>query len=661
MLDTLYKFGRQLSLNADREEFDDQIAVPPIDEKEKAKGIQFYVARVIFDLDNGTFRLDEQPKEFSETDKAFALSPYNLRCIKIQPGNNKSIYPTADPRKSFDPWKKTLFGKEDKDGNPPKHSELVEAIQKEFPNLMDSLLCKAMEQVFKMRDAFETAYPGWKKMAEGLKMDEKNRVAMLYASVVSTKLGILQPTPVTQLEGYDEFLRRKFLQKGATQSVSREKTAAQPKLCYVTGELGDDISEPVFDNRYSLNKMFVTTTKNYATGFDDKNFSKNYQAGSEAQVFLERGSAHFLKNYKVSIAGINHCIVPQFRAERDIDLDNLTTNLKKKSELLFLMTQKQIEGMLLDLQDNADDGTYWINFLGFESDGNFFKTTNLITDVSKTHFEKVLGVLDNVDTEMSETEGIQWDKVMTYGKDQSPYNFNFYTIYNLIPVRDSKRNEALILFKAILERRPVIRGKLFEHFAELVKCHWFQRKSADNIKPVDKKNFDFAVRNAVFQYHAFLQFLKKIKLLDMAEKTSQAWTADLLEKEAAITDFFSKMNYSPSQSAMFYLGRALSKVAIAQYKAKHKQKPVLNKVNYNGMDKDSIQRLQGELFDKCRQYAILTKETEGYFTNFFASFQYDGWKMKPEEALFFLLSGYSFRTSKETTEDPEDLNNPPEI
>jgi hypothetical protein len=132
MLDTLYKFGRQLSQNSDREEFDDQIAIPPIDEKEIAKGIRFFVATIIFDLDTGTFRLDENPKPFSQADKTYKFSPYNLRCIKIQGGNNKSIYPTVDPRKAFDQWQKTFFGKRDKDGNPPKQAELTEAIQKDF-------------------------------------------------------------------------------------------------------------------------------------------------------------------------------------------------------------------------------------------------------------------------------------------------------------------------------------------------------------------------------------------------------------------------------------------------------------------------------------------------------------------------------------------------
>ena len=334
----------------------------------------------------------------------------------------------------------------------------------------------------------------------------------------------------------------------------------------------------------------------------------------------------------------------------------LTTRLKKKSELLFLMTRKQIGGILDDLDDMADGGTYWLNFLGFESDGNFFKSINCIEDVSKTHFEKVLGALDKIETEMSETEGAQWEKVMTYGKEQNHFFFNFYTIYNLIPVRNGKRNEVLTLFKAILEQRPVFREKLFEHFVELVKCHWFQRKSADNVKPVDKKNFDFATRDAVFQYHAFFQFLKKIKLLDMDDKTP-ASAATLDEKNATISAFFERMGYSDDQRAVFYLGRVLNSVGYAQSKKGHPSKPVLGKVNYNGMDAASLKRLHADLFEKCKQYEILSFNEGNFskFTDLFKDEEKEGWnkRMKPDESLFYLLSGYSFRTSKESVESVE--------
>ena len=135
------------------------------------------------------------------------------------------------------------------------------------------------------------------------------------------------------------------------------------------------------------------------------------------------------------------------------------------------MVRKNIKGLLSDFDDIAEGSIYWVNFLGFESDGNFFKSINRIEDVSQTHFEKVMTVLDKVEAEMLEMEGAQWEKVMTYGKDQQYFNFNFYTIYNLIPVRDSKRYEALLLFKAILEQRKIDLTLLFKHFTELIKCH----------------------------------------------------------------------------------------------------------------------------------------------------------------------------------------------
>ena len=651
MLDTLYKFGRQLSQNTDREEFDDCIAPPPLDDK--VKDIQFYVAQIIIDLDTNTFRLDEHLKPFSEGDKSFKLSQYHLRCIKIQGGNNKSIYPTVDPRKSFEPWRKTFFGKEDKNGNPPKKSELVEAIQKDFPDLIDSILYKAAEQIFSMRDAFEVAYPEWKKVSEGLKMDSNNRVAMLYASIISDELGIREPVPVAQLEGYDALLRRKFLKKGANPNEER-KNAVPPKLCYVTGVMHDNVGEPVFDNRYSLNKMFVTTTKNYATGFDDKDFSKNYQASNEAQLFLERGSSHFLKNYKVSIAGIDHCIIPQFRINQDVDVDYLTSRLKKKSELLFLMTEKQVGGLLADLDSIAEDDIYWINFLGYESDGNFFKTINQITDISKTYFETVIKVLNKIDSEMSDTEGVEWHKVMAFGRDQTPLSFNFNTLFSLIPVRKEKRNEALTLFKSILEHHSILGEKIFSHFVELIQCHRYERYSGYNITP--NSNFDFACRNTVFQYHAFFQFLKKINLLTMEEKSPTS-DATFEEKNSAISAFFERMGYTDDQRAVFYLGKTLNSVGRAQWEKGHKTKPVLSKVNYNGMDAASLKRLHADLFEKCKQYDILSYNEGNFskFTDLFKDSEKDKWdkRMKPDESLFYLLSGYSFRTSKETNDDPE--------
>ncbi len=449
MLDTLYQFGQYLSKDSSRLEFDDIISAPTIDEK--VKGMELLVAEVVFDLDAGTFRLNDKPYGFDDSDKTARWSPYNLRCIKIQGGNNKSIYPTADPRKSFEPWKKSFFGKEDKNGNPPKKAELVEAIEKDFPDLIDTPVCRAANEIFKMREAFEETFPDWKKVTETLNWGEKNRVIMLFASVVSTELGCSEPMPVAKLDGFDVFLHRKFLEKNAGENTFESRKTATPKICYVTGQQSENVEAPSFLREFSMNKMFVTTTKNYASSFDIKAFSKNYQASGDAQTFLERGSKYVLDKLRVKIAGVDHCILPQFRGGQEIDFEGDMPKLKSKSELLFSIHKKEeFVGMAYDVRSVAEGDIYWITFLGYESDGNFFKTINLIKDISKTHFEMVIRVLRDVDNEMAEMLGGSWDRAMMYTKDKERIraDFNFSTVFHFIPIRKEKdkRNAALALF-----------------------------------------------------------------------------------------------------------------------------------------------------------------------------------------------------------------------
>lgn len=652
MLDTLLKIGKQLGESADREEFDDIIAVPPIDEKQKEKNFTFHIAEIVFDLDNQEVRLGTL-RDYSESDKKYLYAPSRLRCIKIQGGNNKNIYPTVDPRKSYEPLKKTFFSKKDEDGNAPKEADLTEAIRKEAPDLIDSELYKVTEQIFSLGALLEGAFPDLDSISKSIGLGANQKIVMVFTSVVAVELfNINEPKPIVWLGGYDNFIRRKFLEKGVQ---ANQTSKAVPKVCYVTGELQDDVFEPAFNSRYSINKMFVTTTKNYATGFVDKEFGKNYQLSRRVESSLERGSAHLLKNYVVKIAGLSHCVVPQFLSRTNIDLDHLTFNITKRSDLLFQMAEKgNWERFESDLKYTDEEGIYWINFLGFDSDGNFFKTINQIKDISQTHFAKTIKALQNVDNEMTEIDGISWESVMTYGKERTRYSFNLYTIYNLIPVRKEKRNDALLVFKAILEQRQIDQHQLFGFFSELILCHRFSKYLAYQIKP--NGNFDFATRNAVFQYHAFIQFLRKLNLLKMEEKSSSVSTATLPETEPSVIAFFERMHYSDAQKAMFYLGRVLNSVAYAQHKKNHTSKPILNKLNYNGIDKRAVIRLRIDLMEKCKQYDVLNYN-ELLFSKFNDLFNPSEFTLSSEEALFFLLSGYSFRTPKEASEEPLDTTN----
>ena len=136
-------------------------------------------------------------------------------------------------------------------------------------------------------------------------------------------------------------------------------------------------------------------------------------------------------------------------------------------------------------------------------------------------------------------------------------------------------------------------------------------------------------------------------VVESAERDGKKTKITGAEIQAKIDAFFLRMNYSDSQQAMFYLGRLLDAVARKQADKDHSSKPVLNKINFNGLDVNAIKRLKNDLFEKTLQYRDIHDNCKPLFGRFDSLFEYDhrdpkSWTMKPEESLFYLLSGYSF-------------------
>src|SRR5680860_3094 len=126
---------------------------------------------------------------------------------------------------------------------------------------------------------------------------------------------------------------------------------------------------------------------------------------------------------------------------------------------------------------------YYLN-LSFESDGNFFKSTEIIKDVSSFHFSKLLKVFIDVNWEFRDASFVDWDRVMTEydyeTKEYSPRYLNFNSVFKIIPLRKDKekKNKVLELFKTILENRKVNTVNLYDYFVELLLCHYYRRYSS---------------------------------------------------------------------------------------------------------------------------------------------------------------------------------------
>lgn len=643
MISTLIRLGKQLSDN--RGEWDDIIDYPNVI-KEREKIIKYYVGELVFNLDlKIVYTVVRSEREYEENDCV------RLKNIKIQGGNNKAIY-CCVPSGKMEQIRKTFFGTTGGKGKPPLQGQLQELISKEYPQFSDSLLFSLLSQIFMLKNKFETQFvlikPG-KDFNDSI-IDEKllfnlgktsgsDKIILIFASVISARNGIKESTPISSINGYDAFIKAKFFNKNQPKLTSDKKL----KICYATGEMSENVSEVEFTDRFSLNKMFVKGTKNYAINFNKDNIGLNYQVNSDNQLYLSRASKYLLETQTVKIAGIDHCILPKFLSNSSVDVHFVLSGLHKKTDLLFQSAEytDTIPFTELELEE-----PFWITYLAFETDGNFLKTINEIGNFSNIYLNKILHVLDKVDgffrTELR--YAVDWQSATNdYGKS---WKLNLATIYSIIPIRkdNGKKNEVLALFKMIFESRKIELNKIYKHFCTLILCHRYNRYvSYKNIKKYDSQYFILAIRDAVFRYYALIILLKQLNLLeeDKENESSLIVKEDNdapIEYELQEILFFKQMEYNSNQKAMFYLGRMLHIIAHTPF---DKNKNLINKLNFNGMDKPDILSLRNTMLERARQFNIFDKVifTDTNFNNFFND---TNWNMNREESIFFLLSGYSF-------------------
>ena len=633
MLDTLLKIGKWQSEGAS--EWDRFLDTPKVEtEDNKGNSITNYILPVIFDLDEMTVVIDAVNLKIFDEEKDIL----KLKALKIQGGNNKAIYCTA-PFNKLNQIYKTLFGKE---GKETTEGELAEAIKKDFPKYGESQLSDILQKVFLLKDKFleksiDLDLPSSKQkvdpkvLTRDVKLAKNERIVLLNACLKSNEFGLDEQMAFAEMADYISLLKDKFIGEGN----SSLKGNANKKLCYASGNIEENVEAINLSNRYSLNKMFVTETRNYASLFRKDLFNINYQVSEENQKKLDYASTFLLQNYKTRIAGLDHVIIPQFLSNDILDLSLILDGIKKKSDLLFSF--KVLEDMIEDIRIETGN-TFWINFIAFESDGNFFKSTEIIKDVSNFHFQKVIESFREVDWELRNNSSfVNWDSV-----NRGRF-FNLNSVYSLIPLRKDKekKNYALDLFKTILENRQVNRPHLYKQFCELILCYYYERyNSYTNISPSSKDYFGKAVRDSVFKYLAFFQILSKLQLIDMDMDNQNAVVAEQPSNkyDEAIESFFTKMKFNENQKAMFFLGRMLNSVVWIQ---KDKNKTAIDKVNFHGMDRDDIVRLRVDLFEKAKQYGK-TQKIIFSDASFSEHFNFEKWNMDSNEAVFFLLTGFSF-------------------
>ena len=629
MLNTLIALGKEIAQQ--QGEWDNLVEIPRFDEKNKDdEPIINYVLVVTFDI-------DEQTINFKNGTHSFGVdsSPIKYRNINSELWGRRGDpwMITCSYPKKLPILQKSIFGKPEEETG---QGLFQKSLLRSYTEAKETIFYKALEACYSLRnvlideemkgiDVLNSEY-----ISEKISLPKNHKVVLLTIAIKSESLGIAESTLLCQLDGYDFYIKKNFSKGSIPENGNDEK------LCYISGKRSSNVALPFFPDREDLNNIFVTTTINYANNLDKKAFANNYQIDIDVQKALQNGSNYIrgkLNNQRCSvrIANTEHFIIPTFLDPENVDIKFELDHIQKLSEWVF--SSKQLDNLIEGLR--SDNTLYWINYIAYASDGNSVKVINHIKDVSSVWFRNIV------------QKDIEQSNLISNYFNQKRSNLS--TIYYAIPIRKDheQKNDALKLLSQVLEQRKVSKQKLFSHFIELILCHYYGRyRSYSNITPHPER-FDFAIRDSVIKYQFLINLLKSLNLTDMEEIEKTA--TDGNDSPDKLKEFFEDMGYSHQQQSLYWLGRIVWRIGKAQMDKGHIQMPILNKINYNGMDYSKIQRLFIDTFELATQYQI-SKEIK-FSSNLFQQY-FPGdiklWKITSQESVFYILSGFSLYINNNT-------------
>jgi CRISPR-associated protein Csh1 len=428
--------------------------------------------------------------------------------------------------------------------------------------------------------------------------------------------------------------------------------------CYICHESRPDASSELTAkfSRSGINKIFTTTTINASKEINPNQYDDNYAICTDCFQNLLFGEKAINRAFQGRIAGERTFIIPE-GLEEQFDYNRLH-QLKEKVDLAF--STRLAESWLSELDSEQDEALfgseYLVHFLLYRTDGNSVTIIDAFEDVPVLHIREVI-----------ETMSLHAFRLQPHLR-----GMKLDDIYRLIPVHTNKKGEqldvhrVLAVYKSLLCRYRIDPNVLFQYATEALEKGLKQlaKEKSTQFPNMRLERFrdktDFYIVHVVMKYICLIQTFQALGLLDrppfdylgfyplgeVEDLVMETGKRDLI---AETEQFLENNGFKREQRSLFYLGALVNKIGLAQYHKDHKSKPILNKIQFQGMNGKEVLRLYGEVSEKVTQYArgentgwSLDCERLAERFHFYAG-QGDPKQWPSEQQnVFFIMSGYSF-------------------
>jgi len=383
-------------------------------------------------------------------------------------------------------------------------------------------------------------------------------------------------------------------------------------------------------------KYYMTDKLGFSSNLDGK-FINNFNICKNCYQYLMIAENFINAKLKSRIGRLNVYVIPNMIFPiKDFQVESFSKYISLKTGQIAMITDlDKIERELENYISYEDEkNSYIINYLFYQKNKSEFKVLKLIKDIPPTRIDFIRKTEEDIYNLIEE-------------KFDDPFNkfkIDLNKIWGCIPLKMQDRkyigtSKYLDILDNIFSGTPVNYNFLINQLMKTIKIIKYETPKY-NIW--EKQDFTYKI----IQLNFLILFFKKLNLAggkSMEENKQDIQINELIPKE--ISKYWSNIEIFDDnlKKGLFLLGYLIGEIANNQQSKDMKNKPILNKINFQGMGTEKLIRLSSDVLEKLRQNNILEYNDNTFSaSHMLIEENISTWKLSNQENVFYVLSGYAF-------------------
>lgn len=458
--------------------------------------------------------------------------------------------------------------------------------------------------------------------------------------------------PITEYPDYHRLIEDHFSSQAPAAPAKKKSKNKQHLQCSYCGstDSGEYLSKAI---DFSI-KYYNTGQLIFASQMNKKHFDNNMVLCRECHDAMRTAENYIKSNLSMRLGGFEVYLVPHY-IFGDTGMEELDVLFGKIihtfNSAKAIVNYDAYRGQLDDLKEESGDLLYLINLIFYKRSNQSTKILKMVADVSADVFEKT-------DTALMEMES--WRQRFFERARLKGIGFNSF--YENAPVKLNEKDKkpvsyrhVLNLYEIFFNEKHIDRKIIIGDLCECIRIKWFEQPGYNASEKDGLKFFEYKILRML----AYMRFLEAYGMLERSEGMD---VSELMIPED-MKEYVSAMGYDEDETCLFLLGTMIGSIGRAQKRESGEEgtyKPILNKLNFNGMDRAKVKRLSSEIFNKMRQTKVLRYNEKIYAAHktLLDKGMQGSWPLNKDENLFYILSGYSYQTVHYN--EPNEPNEPNE-